>query len=337
MTYKLKINILGGVIAALVLVLIFSFIFDPERIVSRSAAYSWLDPRQKDAIDRISINNGSEEIILVLKSGNWLVVNNGKEYPARQIRVDDFITALTKSAPYPVRSSSSSSHERLSLTGDGSVRVTVTGGAGRPLLDLLIGQSDVTGNELFMRKQGQNEVRSGEDIFSTYVNSSLNSWYNLRLFPETENGKLDVTSVQRLTVYPPAVYDSDSDDPEGSPGDEENPPRTFTRRNRTWTFNFYLVAPDMERVDSYIRDILNTSGDDFADYVDPSDPDLHDCRILLELGDGSIKTLRLGPEKDGKRFAVVTGSQLVYSVPGWAAQRLFPDMETFEKAATDLP
>jgi hypothetical protein len=314
MTYKLKIKVLSGVIAALVLILIFSFVFDPERVNSRSAAYSWLDARQKDAIDRITINNGSETFALILRNGSWFVLNDDKEYPARQLRVEDFITALTKSAPYPVRSSNASSHERLSLT-EGAPRVTVTGGAGLPLLDFYIGNRDASGRDVYLRRQGQNEVRSGEDVFSSFVGQSANSWYNLRLFPETENGKLSVTSVQRLTVYPPAE--------EG----EEIQSYVFTRRGRAWTSTL-IADPDSEKVDSYIQDILNTSGNDFVE-KNSDDPDLHDCRILLELGDGTIKTLRMGPDTGDGRYAVISGSNMVYSVPSWAVNRLFPDVSSF--------
>jgi hypothetical protein len=226
--------------------------------------------------------------------------------------VEDFITALTKRAPYPVRSSSASSHERLSLTED-APRVTVTGGAGLPLLDFYIGDRDTSGN-VYLRRQGQNEVRSGEDLFSSFADSALNSWYNLRLFPETEGGKLDVTSVQQLTVYPPAEEGTQSS-------------YVFTRRGRAWTSTL-IADPDSGRVDSYIQDILNTSGNDFAE-KNADDPDLYDCRIILELGDGNTKTLRMGPDIDDSRYAVVSGSKMVYSVPSWATYRLFPDVSTF--------
>jgi hypothetical protein len=311
MTYKIKVKVLSGVIGALALILIFSFVFDPERVNSRSSMYSWLDVRQKDAIDRITLNNGNEVITLVFRNGSWYVSNDGKEYPAKQLRVEDFITALTKSAPYPVRSENSSSHERLSLT-EGSPRVTVTGGAGLPLLDFFIGNRDTSGNGVYMRKQGQNEIRTGEDIFTSFLGSDTNSWYNLRLFPETESGRLSLSSVQRLTVYPPAGEDGKSQ------------PYIFSRRGRAWT-SAEITAPDSGKVDSYIQEILNTSGNDFID-KNPNDPDLDDCRIILALGDGTLKTLQLGPEENGIRYAVVSGSTMVYGVPSWAANRLFPDM-----------
>jgi hypothetical protein len=319
MIYKKKLTILSGIIAALALVYILTVIFDPERRGTRSAAYSWIDPAETGKISGITITGGDETINLARNGGKWFVSHNGKDYPAKTARVEDFIAALAKRAPYPLRSSSASSHERLSLTDDQSTRVTVSAGAGLPLLNLLIGQADLTGQNVYLRKQGQNEVRSGEDIFSVYTKSTAASWYNLRLFPESESGKLDAAHVQRLTVYPAAD------------NGEEVPARTFTRKGKEWTFNFELANPDMKKVDNYIRDIINTSGDDFIDSVTSSDPLFNNSRIEMELGNGSINTIRLGPpDQDGKYFAAVSGADWVYSVPEWVNQRLFPDVKSFE-------
>ena len=323
MPYKKKLAALLCVNAGLALVLALTFVFEPERLSSRSEAYSWLDPAQTDRISGITITGPGDEdsqanVSLERSGGRWFVSLNGKDYPARQARVEDFIAALAKKAPYPVRSSSASSHERLLLTDDSSVTITVFAGSGPPLLRLLVGQPDITGQNIYLRRQGENEVRSGEDIFSAYTKSARNSWYNLRLFPESEDGKLDAASVQRLTVYA-----SESGD---------GPPMVFTRKGKEWSFSFELADPDMGKVDGYIRDIINTAGDDFSEELKPSDPVFNDSRIVLDIGDGSIKTVRLGPpDENGRRFAVVSGADLVYSLPGWAGQRLFADSAYFEK------
>ncbi|MDR0456417.1 MAG: DUF4340 domain-containing protein [Treponema sp.] len=327
MVYKKKLTVLSGIIAALALIYMVTVIFDPERRGARSAAYSWLEPAGAARISGITIANGEETVSLARNGGKWFVSHDGKDYPAKDLRVEDFIAALAKRAPYPLRSSSASSHERLSLTEEQSTRITVAAGAGLPLLSLLMGQSDLTGQNVYLRKQGENEVRSGEDIFSVYTQSAPAAWYNLRLFPESENGKLDVVHVQRLTVYPPPFTDNG----------EEVPLRIFTRKGREWTFNFELARPDMAKVDNYIRDILNTSGDDFVSSVAPSDSLFNNSRIVLELGNGSINTVRLGPpDEDGKCFAAVSGSDWgVYSISAWASRRLFPDTESFEVDGAD--
>jgi len=320
MIYKKKLNVLLGIIAALAVIYILTIIFDPERRGTRSAAYSWLDPAETGKISGIIIANSGDSINLARNGGKWFVSHDGKDYPAKAVRVEDFIAALAKRAPYPLRSSSASFHERLSLTDDQSTRVIVAAGAGLPLLNLLIGQSDLTGQNVYLRKQGQNEVRSGEDIFSVYTKSEVTAWYNLRLFPESEGGKLDASHVQRLTVYPPSADDGG-----------EVPVRIFTRKGRGWTFNFELANPDIKKVDNYIHDIINISGDDFAASVAPSDSLFNNSRIVLELGNGSASTIRLGPpDEDGKCYAAVSGSDWVYSIPGWVNRRLFPDTQSFE-------
>jgi len=319
MIYKKKLSVLSGIIAALALIYILTIIFDPERRGARSAAYSWLDSAETGKISGITIANKDEVINLARNGGKWFVSHDGKDYPAKTARVEDFIAALAKRAPYPLRSSSASSQERLSLTDDQSTRVTVAAGAGLPLLNLLIGQSDLTGQNVYLRKQGQNEIRSGEDIFSIYTKSGITAWYNLRLFSESEGGKLDAAYVQRLTVYPPANDNG------------ETHPLIFTRKGKEWTFNFELAHPDIKRVDNYIRDIINTSGDDFAASVASSDSMFNNSRIVLELGNGSVYTVRLGPpDEDGKCYAAVSGSDWVYSIPEWVIQRLFPGAESFE-------
>jgi hypothetical protein len=89
---------------------------------------------------------------------------------------------------------------------------------------------------------------------------------------------------------------------------------------------------DMGKVDSYIRGILTAEGDDFIDALAPGDPLFNHSRIIFELGNGGIKTVRLGPpDESGRRFAVVSGSEWGYFLAGWAAERLFRDAAYFEK------
>jgi hypothetical protein len=324
MAYRKKLVILSAITAALALTWLLTIVFEPERSGSRSAAYTWLDPKLVDRIDRIVISGGDESRELVRKNGEWFVSHNGREYPARHLRVEDFIGALTKRAPYPLRSASPASHERLGLAEGAASRITISGGGaapagtGQPLLDLLIGRSDNTGREVYLRRQGQNEVRSGEDIFSAYTSGPRNSWYNLRLIPESEDGKLDTDGVQRLSVYS---------------GPESAEPQVFSRWNREWTFSgLSITDPDMTKVDAYIRTILNTEGDDFDDTINPGDPMFNHSRIVLELGTGAVKTIRLSQADENKRrFALVSGSERVYVIPGWAADRLFKAAADFEK------
>ena len=318
MAYKKKLITLISLIAVLSLVFALTFVFDPQRSGERSAAYTWLDSKQSGGISRIILTNDTGKIELLKTGGQWLVSNNGIEYPARTFRVEDLIGTLTKRAAYPLRSTSASSHERLGLTEDAASRITVYGQDARaqPLLDLLVGHEDNTGNNVYIRRAGQNEVRSGATIVKSFLSGNTQYWYNLRLIPESENAKLDVDGVQRLSIYV-----------------EEDPPQVFSRWNNEWAISGLTVEkPDMSKVDAYIRVILNTEANDFVSEVQPDDPMFGRIRAALELSNGSVKTISLSDENEtGKRYAVVTGSQYVYSLESWAVQRLFKTAADFEK------
>ena len=321
MEYRKKVIVLSCVIASLTLVYAGAIVFDPARRGARADVYSWLDSRDADRISGIVItlphSDPSETVVLTRNGRNWSISRDGRLYPARQTRVNDFITELTRRAPYPVRATSAAAHARLSLTEDEAVRVTVASNVGMPLLDIFFGQTDLAGRNVYMRRADRNEVRSGEDRFSAYVWADRSSWYNLMLFPESEDGSLGIQDVLRLTVYPPAGEDG-----------EAVPPMVFTRIARAWQVNFDVEAVNSMRVDTYVRDILMSAGDDFADPMIGVTFD--DSRLVLELGDGSVTTVSFtAPDEGNRRLALVSGTNLVYTVTGWMHQRLFPAAESF--------
>ncbi|MDR2071561.1 MAG: DUF4340 domain-containing protein [Treponema sp.] len=328
MTYNKKVLVLSIVVAALALIYAGTLILTPERLNSRNAAYTWLEPKWADQADRIEISGGGETLGLVRRNALWYVETEGVEYPAKQGRIADLLRLLTSRGAYPLRGSAVSSHERLGV-GETASRIVVRGGAGAaPLLDLLVGAADATGREVYLRKSGQNEVRSGEDKFTLYLSPSPSGWYNLRLFPqEGAGGALSLDMVQRVTAVSP-------------PSDEEPSPAplVIARSGSGWTVEGVDPdALDSSRIDPYIRAILDAEGDGFVTSVTSDDPVFNEGRIHLELGDGGSRTIRLGPpltdgeEGAGKRTAAVSGSQYVYTLAEWTVTRLFRDAAYFKK------
>jgi len=336
--YKNRLIFLFSVIAFLALTYAASFIFSPENMNTKSSLYTWLDPKMEGKINRIVISKGDtnllmkeypdmfdigiEEILssldieLIKKGNKWFVFNNGREYPARQHRIEDFIKIFSKSSPWPVRSTNASSHARFGLDGSMSSRITVYS-ENAVLMDILLGNEDNGGKEIFMRRYGENEVRSGDSIASSYLSNSISSWYELRLFPETENGLLDVSSVQRISVY------------------RENETLIFSRQNREWIASgFGLVSPGQAQIENYIHAVLNAEGDDFISYVNTNDPALDYNSIIIEFGDGSVKTIRISaPNETNTRIANVRNagnSEYIYSIPLWTAVRILKDASSFE-------
>jgi len=311
-TYKNRLIFLVSVITALVLAYTASYIFSAERGSAMSAQYVWLDRKYAANTDKIVINTELQTVELLKKDNSWFVLHNGYLYPARKTRIEDFIGIFTKKSAWPVRSSSASSHDRFRLNGEESTRITIYAD-NTVLLDLLYGGGDITGREIYLRKFANNEVRSGENSIVSYVNGPVNNWFNLALIPESKETGID--SVQRLTVY------------------NNGESQVFTRNNREWTVSGINVEnPDFNSIENYIRTVLNTEGDNFADSVNPDDPIFNKSRIIFEFGNGKVVTIRLSePDETNRSLASVSGSEYVYTVPSWITARIFRTAGEFEK------
>jgi len=315
MTYKKKLYILIAVTAVLALLYTGSLIFNSD-FAARRSFFVWLDSGTAEKTTRIVINSYNGEYELSKQNNLWFILHDEKAFPARQIRVRDFLNALTTRSSWEIRSSSASSHERFGVDEMNASRITFYADSS-VILDLLLGGNDVIRNETYFRRYGQNEVRSGDSSIISYINSSLAGWYNLKLISGSDGEPVDISAVQRVSV-------------QKTPDEVQ----TFTRRNRSWAITGIEIAnPDITAIENYIRVILNTEGDSFSDTVSWEDPMLDHSRIIIELGYNRAYTIRLSEgDESGRVFAHVSGSEYnhVYSIPSWSAQRLFLPAESFE-------
>jgi hypothetical protein len=312
MTYKNKLICLFSLIGILVLIYIASFVFSYEMGTTRSAFYTWLDFRSAENATRIVISSEGQEIEIEKRDNQWFIIHGLVEYPARQARIDDFLRIFTARSVWPVRTSNPSSHERFGLA-EGACRVTIYSG-NSTIFDLMVGNDDIMGNELFLRKAGQNEVRSGDNSIRAYISGQMISWYNLRLIPESDGGNVDVTNIQRLTVF------------------KENETQIFSRANRRWEVSGITVEnPDMNAIENFISFVLNAEGESFLDPVYADDLLFDYARFVIEFGNGRIITIRISEFDDvHKRYAQVSNSSHTYIIPLWVSVRLFRDAESFE-------
>jgi hypothetical protein len=332
MAYKKKLLILSVLAGALALSYAAALIFSSDRFSARSASRFWLDPRLVDRVDRVDLESrGEDPFSLVRRDNRWYL----DDYPVKSARVEDFLRILSARAAYPQRGTAASSHERLGLTEDQASRIVVRAGAGLPLVDLLVGDRDATGQESYLRENNRNEIYSGEDRFDAYLRGSRASWYNLRLLTGNDGEPLEPSMVQRLTVTVPA--------PEGESPDAA--PLVFTRSDQNWTLDG--VPPeslDSTRVDAYIRSVLEAEGDDFIAGAGAGEVFFNEGRISIELGDGTRRSIGLGPalasgpaddapanRETVRRGAVVSGSPYVYALAEWTVNRIFREASYFKK------
>ncbi|MDR3115545.1 MAG: DUF4340 domain-containing protein [Treponema sp.] len=333
MVYKKKVLFLSCLVGVLGLLYAGTWIFEPERVHSRNAAFQWLDPKRLDEIDRIELSGSGDPLTLVRKERNWFVSRDDGDYPAKHGRIEEFLRILSAKGSYPVRGTEAASHERLGLTEATASRILLRGGAAAyPVLDLLVGSRDPMGREVYLRKQDQQEVRSGTDSLSGYISGSRTAWYNLRLFPEADNPDLGVDSVQRLTVY--ALPVPDEEVPESGEPRLPDLPFTLSRSEGGWIIEGASVnALDSQRIEAYIRSIIEAEGEDFIPAPSGIQEDgFNQARIVLELGNGLSRSIRIGSVlESNRREAIVSDTPFVYALAEWTLNRIFRRASYFEK------
>ncbi|MDR1788488.1 MAG: DUF4340 domain-containing protein [Treponema sp.] len=329
MDYKKKVIVLAAVCGALALVYAGTIVFSAERRASRSAAFAWLSKDAAAQADKITLRGSEGETELHKIGGAWVISKEGNDYPVKQERVDDFLALLSEKKAYPVQARSESAQEALGVSEAAAEgRIVIRGGSApegieKPaLLELLVGNYDAAG-ALYFRRAADKEIRSGESTVKSYLDSQESSWYNLALFP---GAKLTPQVVQRIQVtMPPKDESADEGDAAAAATPAEF---TLARQNGGWVREDTGETLDTAKVDSYLRAILDASGEDFDPKGIPSDPSLNEGRIVLSLGDNSSRTIRIGPkDEQGKRNASVSGSGFVYRLASWTVGRIFKGPE----------
>ena len=272
-TYNKKIVFLSALVAALAIVYILTFVLDPDN--SRSSAFAWLDSSSSDMADRIEIYGVNGNTELVRKNDAWFFTNDTMEYRAKQGRVEDLFAALSRKELYPQRAASQEARQRLGLTEDSASRIIVRGGAGLPLLDLLVGRATALGSEIYLRRGGRNEIYSGEDRFTFFTDSNPVSWCDLKLFSGSESGIVpySIGSVQQADIKP-------------SGGEAF----ALRRTGAGWVIQGNENAVDTTKADAWLRSVLEAEGEDFAG----DDFELVDGGVTLWFGDGTSRDIQFG-------------------------------------------
>ena len=321
MKYKKKAAVLSALVAILGLVYILTFVTDAER--RRSPSFAWLDGSLLDHADRIEIYGVWGLTALARKNGVWVYPVYSMDYPVKQARVEALLSALSARLPYTPRGISSEGEERLGLSDRFASRIIIRGGAGLPLLELLVGDGDALGREVYLKKAGRKEIYSGEDRFTLYVDSRPDSWYELRLFPAASgvysggsiHGSARMISSSGTGIAAAMVQQVDVN----FPGRQIN--YSLVRSGGSWELKGNTIQYfDLSRADNWLDAILNTEAIDFSEEA----PGHFVGSVTLHPGDGTSRTIYFCPV-DGEEtewYAMQDDSPLVYILPKRAINRI---------------
>lgn len=322
MMFQRKVQILSGLVLLLSLLFIGTFFFSPDTIAVREATGVLIDKQQSEKIIKIDIQRpGLPEFTLIKRTGQWYARRDTKEYPVKNERVADFLKPFSKPSVFPTRASTLQAHERLGLSDTNAVRVRMWYDEHKePTLDLYFGAMDAMGKEIYFRLADQNEVKSAEDLFSSYLQSSPQSWYDLRLFPQSNGQSMTPELVQKITW---------TVDNQGS----FSILRSSTSQWSGLGNGLESKEIDTKKVDSFLRDLIGATGDDFTDPVQNTS-DVSKVFITLELGDGRTKKVSILSDAATKtHVASVTDTPYTYLLSEWQYNQLIKDAAWFIKTA----
>jgi hypothetical protein len=232
------------------------------------------------------------------------------------------LDTLASRGSYPVRSRSDAARERLRLTEEAARRILIRGEGGGVLLDLLVGAPDATSRNVYIRPDSSRDIRAGNDVFSPFLSGRL-SWLDLRLFSGDDLNGLVASAVQRVTAWPPS-------ETTGTPTESY----TLSRNDGGWLLEDSGEAADTRTAEAYIRRVVGSRAYDFTSAMNANDPEFSGTatpsgRLMLELGDGTRRTVTIGPMFSDKYSAAVSGSRYVYLLMKWQLDQLFERPDSF--------
>ena len=334
--FKKKVILLSLIIFMLTLTYILTFTLEPNR--QRSRTFAWLDSSFLNQVTRIEIY-GSRGISIINRRNNiWYYLlemeDHYQEVPIKQIRVEDFLSAITRRIPHSEHGTSLEARQRLLLTEEYASRIIIWGNTANPLLDLLIGTSDALGRDIYTSFTGTNEIYSAQDILSLFIDSAPLFWYDLRLFPLDssfmEAGLNINMGVRSMTLIGTGIDQIQQAEIVHPYSGERF---AFFRMGSIWILSGEGGAyPDDARINSWLRSVLDAEALDFAF----SPPDTIEGSITLWLGDGTVRSIEVGPpDENNYRLAVLSGTSLVYILPEWTVNRLFREKDFFTLTGTN--
>ena len=328
--YKKKVIFLSAIILILALIYFLTFVFEAN--TQRGPVFAWLDASLLNQILRIEIYGSKGTTIISRRSNTWYYLlkldDHYREVPIKQIRVEEFLSSLSRRLMQSEHGTSPEARQRLLLTEEHASRIIIWGNTAFPLLDLLVGTSDALGRDVYTRFTDSNEIFSSQDLITLYLDADPHFWYDLRLFP-SDSSFMEAGSNFNMGVRAMTPVGTGIDQIQQAeilhPDSGER--FAFFKMGTGWIISGEGGAfPDDSRINAWLRSVLDLEGLDFAFTV----PDTIEGSISLWMGDGTTRTIEVGPVYvNNSRHAIVSGTSLTFLLPEWTLQRIFREREFF--------
>ncbi|RMH12065.1 MAG: DUF4340 domain-containing protein, partial [Gemmatimonadetes bacterium] len=245
-------------------------------------------------LDRIRIEGRHDTVELARSGVAWTVDG----YPADSAAVKRILAALDLSTGGDVVATNPANHARLGVAADSAVRATLT--QGDRSVTVLVGRQGPSYGMAYLRLPDQDEVV----LLQTDLRGALDR--RLDDFRDKTIVAVDTARVRTVEI------------------ERDGATVRVSRADSTWTLESGAPA-DSLRMRDLLREFSRFLATGFAEAV----PDTVDRSVLVRALDAEGDTLAVvwihGSEST--RWATVPGTETVFQVPGWRADRLAPARE----------
>jgi len=318
---------LGALIAVLTAAYVLGLVFSPARVEKRRAAEPLVARLVAiaESVAQIRVSGPEGTVELARKDGSWVIALGGRDYPASASRVEVLLDFLGEVKRLRVAAENPELWKDFGVGADAPKRLELRDEAGAALVELVIGNPEMSLSGDYVRAEGSNEVLLSDRSFAYYTGTDPRFWSELRIFPEGLKG----VDIVRFSVDAQPLF-GDAGAEAGVKGARYTL-RIGDQKPAAWVVEGQAAAAlDAGEIEKLLNAVAGMEGNEFAVGMSAAEAGLAQPRgrIVISANDGSELRLLIGAAAEEKQHYVgLEGGDIVYRVAEWRLQEVVKDLQ----------
>ena len=310
-----KALVLGGLIEDLAGTYVLGLVFSPARVEKRRAAQPLVEGLKIEAVAAIRITGPEGTLELDKKAGGWVLPLGGRDYPGSASRVQVLLDFLNEVKRIRLATENPELWNDFGVGAEATRRLELRDSSGNSLLQLFIGNQEMSLSGDYVRVQGSNEVLLSDRSFAYYTGTDPRYWSELRVLPEGLKGQ----DIVRFSLDTQAVFGE-----QGPGGAARYTLLLKDGKAGAWEVEGQPGASlDAGEIEKLLNSIADIEANEFAVGVSGEEAGLAKPRaqIVISTSGGQDHRLLIGAEAgERQHYLSREGSDYVYRVAEWRLQ-----------------
>lgn len=314
--------VLGGLIVVLAGTYVLGLVFSPARVEKRRAAQPLVEGLKTEAVAELRITGPEGTMELSKKAGGWVLPLGGRDYPGSASRVQVLLDFLKEVKRIRVATENPELWKDFGVGKDATRRLELRDQSGSSLLQLFIGNQEMSLSGDYVRVEGSNEVLLSDRSFAYYTGTDPRFWSDLRILPEALKGQ----DIVRFSLDTRAVFGE-----QGAGGAARYTLLLEDGKAGAWKVEGQPGASlDAGEIEKLLNAVAGMEANEFAVGVSAKEAGLEKPRaqIVISTSGGQDHRLRVGAEAgERQHYLAREGSDYVYRVAEWRLQAVVKALE----------